>query len=159
MVSTDTYCTIINGINKYILYPYKWHQQTQYLLIPFIMVQYVSGDTIYNGIICIWWFHLKWYNMYLLISFIMPKYASVDTIYNSTITIINGFNRYILYHYKWYQQMHIVPLYMVSTDTNCTIISGINRYILYHLIPFIVEQYVFVDTIYNGTICICWYHL
>jgi hypothetical protein len=59
--------------------------------------------------------------MHLLISFIMVQYVSVDTIYN-----------YILYHYKWYQQIHFVPLEMVSTDTYCTIIIGINRYILYH---------------------------
>jgi hypothetical protein len=104
VVSIDTYCTIINGINRYILYHYKWYQQmhivwyNMYLLIPFIMVQYVSIDTIYNGTIGMCWYHLVWYTMYLLIPFIMVQYVSC------------GINRYILYHYKWHQQIHIVPL-------------------------------------------------
>jgi hypothetical protein len=81
--------------------------------------------------------------MYLLIPFIMVQYVSVDTIYSGTIC-------YKLYHNKWYQQIHIVPLLMVSPDTYYTIINGITRYILY-----IMVQYVSIDSPYNGTICIC----
>jgi hypothetical protein len=77
-------------------------------------------------------YHYKWYQQ---IHIVPLKMVSTDTY----CTIISAINRYILYHYKWYQQIHIVPLKMVSTDTYCTI----------------MVQYVFVDTIYNGTICIC----
>jgi hypothetical protein len=84
--------------------------------------------------------------MYLLIPPIMVQFVSVDTT-DTYCTIINGI-------------LDILPLLVVSADTYCTLINGINRYILYQynmylMIPFIMVQYVSVDTTYNGTICIC----
>jgi hypothetical protein len=107
-----------------------------YLLIPFIMLQYVSVNEINRYIL----YHYKWYQQI----HIVPLY------------MVSGIKRYILYHYQWYQHIHIVPFWMVSTYTYCTIINGWYHLLwnnMHLLITFIMVQYVSVDTIYNVTIC------